>query len=149
MKNLQKIHILLAEDTHKDAEATLRTLKEVGLMAHVTWVKDGQEVLDYIFCTGSFIDRTSGDPTLLMLDLNMPKINGLDVLKILKTTEQTRFIPVIMLTSSAEEPDVTYCYEYGVNSYIVKPVVPETFAEEVSRAGFYWNILNRSPVMAT
>ncbi|MBF8176903.1 MAG: response regulator [Burkholderiaceae bacterium] len=149
MKDLQKIHILLAEDTHTDAEATLHALKELGLMGNVTWVKDGQEALDYVFCTGPFIDRKSGDPTLLMLDLNMPKVNGLDVLKILKTTEQTKYIPIIMLTSSAEEPDITYCYEYGVNSYIVKPVAPKKFSEEVSRAGFYWNFLNRSPVMAT
>ena len=112
MKDLQKIHILLAEDTHTDAEATLHTLKELGLMGNVIWVKDGQEALDYVFCTGQFIDRKNGDPTLLMLDLNMPKVHGLDVLKILKTTEKTKYIPIIMLTSSAEEPDITHCYEY-------------------------------------
>ncbi|MNR79884.1 Response regulator rcp1 [compost metagenome] len=147
MSDLQKIQILLAEDTRADAVATLSALQELGLMNNVTWVKDGQEVLDYVFCTGAFSSRDRVNPTLIMLDLNMPKVNGLDVLKILKTTEQTKFIPVIMLTSSAEEPDVSYCYEYGVNSYIVKPVAPEKFSEEVSRAGFYWNLLNRSPAV--
>ena len=148
MSDLKKIQILLAEDTQTDAEATLRALQEVGLAANVVWVKDGQEVLDYIFCTGPFAGRQGGVPTLIMLDLKMPRVNGLDVLKILKTTELTKFIPIIMLTSSAEEPDITYCYEYGVNSYIVKPVLPIKFAEEVSRTGFYWNLLNRSPAMA-
>jgi len=148
MSDLQKIQILLAEDTQSDAEATLLALKEVGLASNVVWVKDGQEVLDYVFCTGPFSARTGDVPTLIMLDLKMPKVNGLDVLKILKTTEKTKFIPIIMLTSSAEEPDITYCYEYGVNNYIVKPVLPVKFAEEVSRAGFYWNLLNRSPAMA-
>ena len=92
MKDLQKIHILLAEDTHTDAEATLHTLKELGLMGNVIWVKDGQEALDYVFCTGQFIDRKNGDPTLLMLDLNMPKVHGLDAVSYTHLT-----LPTILL----------------------------------------------------
>lgn len=144
-EDMQPVHILLAEDTPTDAEMTLRALKKVGLINNITWVKDGQEALDYIFRGGDFADRVSGDPTLIMLDLKMPKVNGLEVLKLIKTTDATKMIPVIMLTSSAEEPDIVRCYEHGVNSYIVKPVESDKFFEEVSKAGFYWAILNRIP----
>jgi len=142
---MQRVHILLAEDTATDAEMTMRALKKVGLVNNITWVKDGQEALDYIFRTGDFVGRVSGDPTLIMLDLKMPKVNGLEVLTLIKTTDATKLIPVIMLTSSAEEPDIVRCYEQGVNSYIVKPVESDRFFEEVSKAGFYWAILNRIP----
>lgn len=142
---MQAVHILLAEDTATDAEMTMRALKKVGLVNNITWVKDGQEALDYIFRTGDFVGRVSGDPTLIVLDLKMPKVNGLEVLKLIKTTDATKLIPVIMLTSSAEEPDIVRCYEQGVNSYIVKPVESDKFFEEVSKAGFYWAILNRIP----
>lgn len=145
MNDLQPVHILLAEDTPTDAEMTMRALKKVGLVNNITWVKDGQEALDYIFCEGEYAGRVNGDPTLIMLDLKMPKVNGLEVLKKIKTTEETKIIPVIMLTSSAEEPDIVRCYEHGVNSYIVKPVESDKFFEEVSKAGFYWAILNRIP----
>ncbi len=143
--DMQPVHILLVEDTATDAEMTLRALKKVGLVNNITWVEDGQQAVDYIFRKGEFADRTSGDPTLIMLDLKMPKVNGLEVLKLIKTTDATRMIPVIMLTSSAEEPDIVRCYEHGVNSYIVKPVESDKFFEEVSKAGFYWAILNRIP----
>lgn len=145
MNEMQTVHILLVEDTPTDAEMTLRALKKIGIINNVTWVKDGQEALDYIFRTGDYSARIDGDPTLIMLDLKMPKINGLEVLKKIKTTEATKIIPVIMLTSSAEEPDIVRCYEQGVNSYIVKPVESDKFFEEVSKAGFYWAILNRIP----
>lgn len=145
MNEMQTVHILLVEDTPTDAEMTLRALKKIGIINNVTWVKDGQEALDYIFRTGDYSARIDGDPTLIMLDLKMPKVNGLEVLKTIKTTEATKIIPVIMLTSSAEEPDIVGCYEQGVNSYIVKPVESDKFFEEVSKAGFYWAILNRIP----
>ncbi len=145
MNEMQTVHILLAEDTPTDAEMTLRALKKIGIINNITWVKDGQEALDYIFRTGDYSARIDGDPTLIMLDLKMPKVNGLEVLKKIKTTETTKIIPVIMLTSSAEEPDIVGCYEHGVNSYIVKPVESDKFFEEVSKAGFYWAILNRIP----
>lgn len=145
MNEMQTVHILLVEDTPTDAEMTLRALKKIGIINNVTWVKDGQEALDYIFRAGDYSARIDGDPTLIMLDLKMPKINGLEVLRKIKTTEATKIIPVIMLTSSAEEPDIVHCYEQGVNSYIVKPVESDKFFEEVSKAGFYWAILNRIP----
>jgi CheY-like chemotaxis protein len=146
MNDMQPVHILIAEDTPTDAEMTMRALKKVGLINNITWVKDGQEALDYIFSTGEFSGRAALDPTLILLDLKMPKVNGIEVLKKIKTTETTKLIPVIMLTSSAEEPDIKLCYEHGVNSHIVKPVESDKFFEEVSKAGFYWAILNRIPV---
>jgi CheY-like chemotaxis protein len=143
MNEMQPVHILIAEDTPTDAEMTMRALKKVGLVNNITWVKDGQEALDYIFCAGEYAGRVGLDPTLILLDLKMPKVNGIEVLKKIKTTEETKLIPVIMLTSSAEEPDIKRCYEHGVNSYIVKPVESDRFFEEVSKAGFYWAIMNR------
>lgn len=145
MNDMLPVHILIAEDTPTDAEMTMRALKKVGLVNNITWVKDGQEALDYIFCAGDYADRIAPDPTLILLDLKMPKVNGIEVLKKIKTTDATKIIPVIMLTSSAEEPDIMRCYELGVNSYIVKPVESDKFFEEVSKAGFYWAILNRIP----
>lgn len=145
MTDLQPVHILIAEDTPTDAEMTIRALKKVGLINNITWVKDGQEALDYIYCEGEYAGRTAADPTLILLDLKMPKVNGIEVLHKIKTDTATKMIPVIMLTSSAEEPDIVRCYELGVNSYIVKPVESDKFFEEVSKAGFYWAILNRIP----
>jgi two-component system response regulator len=142
---LQPVHILIAEDTPTDAEMTMRALKRVGLINNISWVKDGQEALDYVFCAGMYAQRERTVPTLILLDVKMPKVNGIEVLKQLKSHESTRIIPVIMLTSSAEEPDIMQCYELGVNSYIVKPVESDKFFEEVSKAGFYWAILNRIP----
>lgn len=145
MNNLMPVHILLAEDTPTDAEMTMRALKKVGLINNITWVTDGQQALDYIAREGEFAGRQEGDPTLIMLDLKMPKVNGMEVLKQIKSNERMKLIPVIMLTSSAEEPDIVRCYEMGVNSYLVKPVESDKFFEEVSKAGFYWAILNRIP----
>ncbi|HWU97913.1 MAG TPA: response regulator [Oxalicibacterium sp.] len=145
MNNLMPVHILLAEDTPTDAEMTMRALKKVGLINNITWVTDGQQALDYIAREGEFANRVEGDPTLIMLDLKMPKVNGMEVLKQIKSNERMKLIPVIMLTSSAEEPDIVRCYEMGVNSYLVKPVESDKFFEEVSKAGFYWAILNRIP----
>lgn len=143
--DLHPVHILIAEDTPTDAEMTMRALKRVGLVNNISWVKDGQEALDYVFCTGEYEARPQADPTLILLDLKMPKVNGIEVLKQIKGHDATKIIPVIMLTSSAEEPDIMQCYELGVNSYIVKPVESDKFFEEVSKAGFYWAILNRIP----
>ncbi|WP_293780739.1 response regulator [uncultured Oxalicibacterium sp.] len=145
MNDLLPVHILLVEDTATDAEMTLRALKRVGLVNNITWVRDGQQALDYIAREGEFANRVDGDPTLIMLDLKMPKVTGLEVLSVIKGDPKTRMIPVIMLTSSAEEPDIVRCYELGVNSYLVKPVESEKFFEEVAKVGFYWAILNRIP----
>ena len=142
---VQPIEVLLAEDTPTDAEMTLRALKKVGLINRITWVKDGEEALDYIFRNGVYADRPAGEPKLILLDLKMPKIDGIEVLRRLKQNEQTKTIPVVMLTSSAEEKDMVQSYQLGVNSYIVKPVEFEAFVEEVCKVGFYWAIVNKLP----
>ncbi len=145
MGNLQPVQILLAEDSSTDAEMTMRALKKIGLANEVTWVKDGQEALDYIFRNGTYSDRPKQEPKLILLDLKMPRVDGIEVLQQLKQTESTRMLPVVMLTSSAEEQDIVRSYQLGVNSYLVKPVEFDKFVEEVSRVGCYWAIMNRIP----
>lgn len=145
MNPVQPIEVLLAEDTATDAEMTLRALKKVGVINRITWVKDGEEALDYVFRSGAYAERPAGEPKLILLDLKMPKVDGIEVLRRLKQTERTRSIPVVMLTSSAEERDMIQSYQFGVNSYIVKPVEFDKFVEEVSKVGFYWAIVNRLP----
>ncbi|MEZ0231983.1 MAG: response regulator [Methylophilaceae bacterium] len=145
MSNLQPVSILLAEDSPTDAEMTMRALKKIGLTNEVVWVKDGQEVLDYIFRVGEYANRSKKEPKLVLLDLKMPKIDGIEVLQRLKASETARMIPVVMLTSSAEEQDIVRSYELGVNSYLVKPVEFDKFVEEVSKVGCYWTILNKIP----
>jgi len=145
MSNLQPVSILLAEDSPTDAEMTMRALKKIGLTNEVVWVKDGQEVLDYIFRVGVYANRSKKEPKLVLLDLKMPKIDGIEVLQRLKASETARMIPVVMLTSSAEEQDIVRSYELGVNSYLVKPVEFDKFVEEVSKVGCYWTILNKIP----
>lgn len=145
MANFEEVQILLAEDSPTDAEMTLRALKKIGVTNEVIWVKDGQEAMDYIFCQGAYKDRACNKPRLVLLDLKMPKMNGIDVLRELKKGAETKGIPVVMLTSSAEEQDIVKCYELGTNSYIVKPVEFDKFVEEVSKVGCYWAIMNKTP----
>jgi CheY-like chemotaxis protein len=146
MGNYEQVEILLVEDKSTDAELTLRALKRHNLANRVLWVKDGQEALDYVFATGNYAERSpSGDPKLILLDIKLPKISGVDVLRRLKTDERSRSIPVTMLTSSAEERDVVESYQLGVNSYIVKPVDFNKFVETVSEVGMYWMVVNRPP----
>lgn len=145
MSGYEEVQILLAEDSPTDAEMTLRSLKKIGLTNEVIWVKDGQEALDYIFCKGIYADRTSKKPRLILLDIKMPKINGIDVLVELKSSNETKTIPVVMLTSSAEEQDIAKSYLLGVNSYIVKPVEFDRFVAEVSKVGCYWTVMNKTP----
>jgi len=145
MDDLEPVEILLVEDSHTDAEMTMRALKKEGLANRVTWVKDGAEALDYVFRQGAYEGRTGGELKLVLLDLKMPKVDGIDVLRRLKHDARTAHIPVVMLTSSAEEIDMVRSYELGVNSYLVKPVEFERFVEQVSRAGCYWVIMNHLP----
>jgi two-component system response regulator len=147
MGDLKPVEILIAEDSKTDAEMTMRALKRKGLANHVTWVKDGQEALDFIFCTGAYETRTNGHPKLILLDLKMPKVDGIEVLRRIKGDERTKTIPVVMLTSSAQESDIVRSYELGVNSYIVKPVKFDAFLEEVSKAGCYWAVMNKVPYL--
>lgn len=143
--NYQHVEVLLVEDSKADAEMTLRTLKKRGIANNVEWVRDGVEALDYLFCTGAFADRRNGQPKLVLLDLKMPKLDGLEVLKQMKSDARTRTIPVVMMTSSREEGDMVASYQLGVNSFVVKPVQFDAFAETVAQVGMYWMIANQAP----
>ena len=138
--------ILLVEDNPNDVELTLRALQKQNLDTKVFVVRDGAEALDYIFASGNYASRKfEARPKVVFLDLKLPKIDGIEVLRRVKSDERTRSIPVVMLTSSHEERDVTESYKLGVNSYIVKPVDFSSFAQAVGQLGVYWNRLNRIP----
>lgn len=144
MENLKEVEILIVEDNPLDAEMALRALKKNNLTNNVMVVGDGEEALDFLFAKGKYEERiNSNRPKIILLDLKLPKINGLEVLKVLKSDPQTKIIPVIMLTSSKEESDVIKSYELGVNSYIVKPVDFDKFVEAIRNLGFYWLLLNQ------
>ena len=145
MDELKPVDILLVEDNAADAEMTLRALRKRNLSNQVHWVKDGPEALDYLFFRGAYGKRASGNPKIVLLDLKMPKMDGIEVLRKIREDDRTRLVPVVMLTSSAEENDIVRSYELGVNSYIVKPVEFDKFVEEVSKLGVYWAIMNRVP----
>jgi CheY-like chemotaxis protein len=138
-------HILLAEDDPQDVELTLAALDEHNLANGVVVVNDGVEALDYLYCRGKFKARTSGPPVFVLLDLKMPKVSGLEVLKTIKSDENLRTIPVVVLTSSREEPDVIESYQYGVNAYVVKPVDFAEFIKAVRRLGIFWAAINEPP----
>ena len=145
MSKYQHVEILLVEDSVHDAEMTQRALKRGGIANDIAWVKDGVEALDYLFCEGAYAGRDNGLPKLVLLELKMPGMVGLQVLKRLKGSELTRNVPVVMLTSSREEGDLINSYSLGVNSYIVKPVDFEQFAETVAQVGMYWVLVNQAP----
>ena len=138
------IEILLVEDNPNDAELTIRALKKNNLVNKVVHLKDGAEALDFIFCEGAYQgEKRSIHPRVILLDLKMPKVNGIEVLKRLKSDPSTKHIPVVVLTSSNENPDVATCYALGVNSYIVKPVGFDNFTRAVAQLGFFWMLLNQ------
>jgi len=141
------VEILIVEDNPNDAEMALRALKKNNLTNNVLVVIDGEEALDFIFHKNKFVNRDgSNQPKIILLDLKLPKVDGLEVLKELKNNEETKMIPVIVLTSSKEESDILESYKLGVNSYIVKPVDFDKFVEAVRQLGLYWLLLNESPV---
>jgi CheY-like chemotaxis protein len=145
MEEFEQIEILLAEDNERDAELTMRALKKGGLANKLLWVKDGEQALDYLFRRGAFASREDVVPRLVLLDLKMPRVDGIEVLKVVKADERTKRIPVVVMTSSQEEKDVAQTYDLGVNSYIVKPVDFAAVADIVRQAGFYWLAINRTP----
>lgn len=146
MKNPSHVDILLVEDNPRDAEVTIRTLKKRNLANQLVHVKDGEEALEWLLATGQFAGRDAGQrPKVVLLDLKLPKVDGLEVLRALRADERTRRIPVVILTSSREEQDVVRSYDLGVNSYIVKPVDFENFSAAVAEAGHYWLLLNQEP----
>ena len=139
-----EIEILLVEDSPNDAEMTIRALRKNNIANKVTHLKDGAEALDFIFGTGQFEGRNINNrPKVVLLDLKMPKVNGIEVLRKVKSDERTKTIPVVVLTSSQEDPDVRTCYELGVNSYIVKPVGFDNFHKAIADLGLYWLLLNQ------
>ena len=141
-----KTEILLVEDNERDAELTLRALTKRHLANKVVHVKDGVEALDFLFCRGAYAQRDATQhPKVVLLDMKLPKVDGLEVLRALKSNDATKTIPVVILTSSAEQRDMLDSYELGVNSYIVKPVDFENFSKAVSELGCYWVLLNDRP----
>jgi len=138
-------NILLAEDDLHDVELTLAALAEYNLTNQVMVVRDGAEALDYLYRRGKFEARTSSNPMLILLDLKMPKVNGLEVLKVIKADAALKTIPIVMLTSSRETPDLTECYLHGVNAYVVKPVGFSDFMKAVKQLGVFWAAVNEPP----
>ncbi|HUO83198.1 MAG TPA: response regulator [Gammaproteobacteria bacterium] len=148
MSNPELIEILLAEDNPQDAEMTIRALRGAGLAEHLLWVRDGVGVLDFLYRTGDFSGKQTARPKLILLDLKMPRLDGIEVLRTIKGDPGTKSIPVVMLTSSAEESDIARSYDLGVNSYVVKPVDFPKLNDEVASAGIYWLFMNRTPKLA-
>jgi two-component system response regulator len=142
-----QVEVLLVEDNIHDAEMTIRALKKVNLANNLVHLKDGEEALDFIYARGRFSDRHLADlPKVILLDIKMPKVDGIEVLKQLKANGSSKSIPVVIMTSSKEEQDIINSYELGVNSYVVKPVDFEGFARAVSQLGLFWLLTNQPPV---
>lgn len=147
MSNFKKI--LLAEDDPRDVELTLMALTESNLANEVDVVRDGQEALDYLFRRGAFENRTGNNPALILLDLKMPKVDGLEVLCAVRDDETVRMTPVVILTSSREERDIVESYKLGVNAYVVKPVDFNQFLEAIKQIGAFWAVVNQPPPSST
>jgi CheY-like chemotaxis protein len=141
-----EVEILLAEDNPRDAEMTMRALRKINLINRLHWVHDGEEAMDYLLRIGKYAGRdAASSPKLILLDIKMPKVDGIEVLRRVKASEELKSIPVVVMTSSSEERDVVDAYDLGVNSYIVKPVQFPAFVETVANVGLYWILTNRVP----
>ena len=144
--SMNVLDILLVEDRAEDAELALMALKKYNLVNKVDWVKDGEEALEYIFAEGRYSDRDIVDrPKVILLDLKMPKVDGIEVLKKIRGDERVKFIPVVILTTSKEEQDVLNAYNLNVNAYMLKPVEFNGFVEAIKTVGLFWVILNQRP----
>lgn len=141
------LNILLVEDNPDDVELALHALKKNNIVNHVEVVRDGQEALDYLFCKGKYSNSTHPLPGLILLDLKLPKVDGIEILKNIKVDRKLKLIPVVVLTSSKEERDIIESYNLGVNSYIRKPVDFDQFVETVKHIGFYWLLINEPPAL--
>ena len=146
MSHFDTVDILLVEDNPQDAELTIRALKKRNLANRLFVVEDGAEALDFLFGQGKYSQReVSHHPKVVLLDLKLPKLNGLEVLRVIKKDVRTQSIPVVMVTSSAEDPDIRAAYELEANSYVVKPVDFDAFLDTMSQLGFYWLLVNQHP----
>ena len=144
--NYNNIEILFAEDSVDDAALTMRALRKGGLLNSIFHVKDGAEALDFMYCRGEYASRNVHEkPKVILLDLKMPKVSGIEVLEQLKSDNAFKSIPVVILTSSKEDPDIKLCYELGANSYIVKPVESDNFFQTIKDLSLYWMISNQPP----
>ena len=137
--------ILLVEDDPNDVELTLAALSEYNFANEVAVARDGKEALDYLYSRGNYKNRPNGNPLFIVLDIKLPKIDGLEVLKIIREDEKLKVIPVIMLTASSEDRDLEYCYKLGVNAYVVKPVDFSQFLKSVKQIGAFWAVINEPP----
>jgi two-component system response regulator len=144
MKPMESVEILLVEDNQDDAMLATMALQESRIINNITHLKDGAEALDYLFHTGAYAHlKQDSHPKVILLDIKMPKVNGIEVLRKVKADPKTREIPVVIFTSSNEDPDVAECYNLGVNSYVVKPLDFEQFKKAINDIGLYWVVLNR------
>ena len=148
MSNSHPVEILLVEDNPEDLELALRSLRNANLTNHIHVARDGAEALEFIFCEGEYSARNIEEPPkVILLDLKLPKIDGLEVLRRIKSDPRTKAIPTVVMTSSKEQNDVVESYRLGVNSYIVKPVNFEGFVKAVQEVGMYWLLLNQPPIV--
>jgi CheY-like chemotaxis protein len=138
--------ILLAEDNQHDVELTLAALEEYNLANEVVVVRDGAEALDYLHQRGKYANHANGQPVIVLLDLKMPKVGGLEVLREIRATPALKYVPVVMVTSSREEQDLVNSYQLGVNAYVVKPVDFQKFMQSIKQVGFFWAIINEPPL---
>ena len=146
METMNKLgRILMVEDDPKDVELTLTALEEYNLANEVIVTRDGEQALDYLYCRGEYKTRSSGNPAVMLLDLKLPKVDGLEVLKQIKSDDQVRMIPVVVLTSSKEEKDMVASYKLGVNAYVVKPVDFHEFVNAIKELGVFWAVINEPP----
>jgi CheY-like chemotaxis protein len=146
MNQMPKVRpILLAEDNPNDVELTLAALHSSGLANEINVVNDGEEALEYLFCRGRYAGRVSGPPATILLDLKMPKLDGLEVLRQIRADPLLRLVPIVMLTSSREDQDLHHSYDLGANAFVVKPVNFEDFIPAISRLGAFWAVINEPP----
>lgn len=145
--DFQAVDVLLVDDDQLDAELTIRALRKEGLANKIFWAKDGQEGLDFVYRQGSFKDRDSTYPKLILLDIKMPKVDGMEVLRRLKSDAETRLIPIVIMTSSDRDRDVIDSYRLGVNAYVVKPIEFEDLSKAITRLGLFWMLVNRLPTV--
>lgn len=141
--------ILLVEDNEEDEELAIRALRQAQVSNEIAITRDGKEALEFLFCEGEYQNRDiEKQPAVVLLDLKLPKLNGIDVLKRIRADDRTRYIPVVVLTSSSEEDDILQSYASGANSYVRKPIVFSQFADAVAQLGLYWMLLNENPIQS-